>query len=270
MSSKNALSNLIELTSNVADAFTTALYQTDMETGTLKLRAHLTLSSHLDTGAEIPIDENSLPGKAALLQKPITEDFSIKDIPEMIWYTHDEDIKGLMVVPVVRKDLEGVLLVDSKENYSFTPKLEKLILGFADQMAWYLSLENKNPNWIDGEPPDFQPMMKWCRFLAESPHRKALSERFLNVPRTLIHSDATAVVWMENDGVGRVTHSKGWGQSLKSLTIESGTGLCGTCLDRGQPVLIRNTMNRTEVVFDENEELKTFRSLMVAPIISEK
>ena len=51
MSSKNALANLIELTSNVADAFTTALFTVNLEDGTLKLRSHLTLSSHLKTDA---------------------------------------------------------------------------------------------------------------------------------------------------------------------------------------------------------------------------
>ena len=102
------------------------------------------------------------------------------------WYSEPEEIKGLMVVPVVRRELEGILVVDSKENYSFTPKLQKLISGFADQMGWYLSLEKRTPNWIDGEPADFQQMMKWCRFLSDSPHRKALSERFLHIPRSLI------------------------------------------------------------------------------------
>jgi transcriptional regulator with GAF, ATPase, and Fis domain len=269
MSSKNALANLIELTSNVADAFTTALYTVNLEDGSLKLRSNLTLSSHLKTDATFTIGEGLL-GQVALHRDTRVDDFSRADSSHLEWYSQPEEIKGLMVVPVVRRELEGILVVDSKENYSFTPKLQKLISGFADQMAWYLSIEKKTPNWIEGEPADFQQMMKWCRFLNESPHRKALSERFLHIPRSLIQCDATAVIWFESDGSGRITHSKGWGQGLKSLTVESGTGICGSCLDNGQPMLVPNTMNHPWIVFSEDEPSVPFGSLMVAPIANEK
>jgi putative methionine-R-sulfoxide reductase with GAF domain/GGDEF domain-containing protein len=269
MSSKNALENLIELTSNVADAFTTALYTVNLEEGTLKLRSNLTLSSHLKTDATFNIGEGLL-GQVALHRNTRIDDFAGTDASHLEWYSQPEEIKGLMVVPVIRKELEGILVVDSKENYSFTPKLQKLISGFADQMGWYLSIEKKTPNWIEGEPADFQQMMKWCRFLNDSPHRKALSERFLNIPRSLIQCDATAVVWFESDGTGRITHSKGWSQGLKSLTIESGTGICGSCLDSGQPMLVPNTLNHPWIVFSEDEPTVSFGSLMVAPISNEK
>jgi GGDEF domain-containing protein/putative methionine-R-sulfoxide reductase with GAF domain len=269
MSSKNALANLIELTSNVADAFTTALYTVNLEEGTLKLRSHLTLSPHLKTDATFAIGEGLL-GQAALHRDSRIDDFSGADASHLEWYSQPEEIKGLMIVPVMRRELEGILVVDSKENYSFTPKLQKLINGFADQMGWYLSLEKKNPNWIEGEPADFQQMMKWCRFLNDSPHRKALSERFLNIPRSLIQCDATAVVWFESDGTGRITHSKGWGQGLKSLTVESGTGICGSCLDSGQPMLVPNTLNHPWIVFSEDEPSVSFGSVMAAPIANEK
>ena len=260
MSSKNALTNLIELASNVADAFTTALYTVNLEEGTLKLRSHLTLSSHLKTDATFVIGEGLL-GQAALHRDTRIDDFAGADASHLEWYSEPEEIKGLMVVPVVRRELEGILVVDSKENYSFTPKLQKLINGFADQMGWYLSLEKRTPNWIDGEPADFQQMMKWCRFLNDSPHRKALSERFLHIPRSLIQCDATAVVWFESDGTGRITHSKGWGQNLKSLTVESGTGICGSCLDSGQPMLVPNTLNHPWIVFSEDEPSVPFGSV---------
>ncbi len=269
MSSKNALANLIELASNVADAFTTALYTVNLEEGTLKLRSHLTLSSHLKTDATFAIGEGLL-GQAALHRDTRIDDFTGADASHLEWYSEPEDIKGLMVVPVVRRELEGILVVDSKENYSFTPKLQKLINGFAEQMGWYLSLEKRTPNWIDGEPADFQQMMKWCRFLNDSPHRKALSERFLHIPRSLIQCDATAVVWFENDGTGRITHSKSWGQGMKSLTVESGTGISGSCLDSGQPMLVPNTLNHPWIVFSEDEPSFPFGSVMAAPIANEK
>ncbi len=269
MSQKNALTNLIELASNVTDAYTTALYAANLEQGTLTLRSHLTLSSHLKTDAAFALGEGIL-GQAALRKEIRVEDFAGLGTPELDWYAQPEEIKGLMVVPVVRRELEGVLVVDTKENYSFTPKLQKLIIGFAHQMAWYLSLEKKNPNWIDGEPPDFQQMMKWCRFLSDAPHRKALSERFLHIPRNLIQCDAIAVVWFESGGPGRITHSKGWKQSLKSLTVESGIGISGACFENGQPIRVPNTMKQSSIIFSENESPESFGAVMAAPIANEK
>lgn len=259
----------MELASNVTDAYTTALYAADLEQGTLTLRSHLTLSSHLKTDAAFAIGEGIL-GQVALSKETRVDDFAGMETPDLEWYAQPEEIKGLMVVPVARRELEGVLVVDTKENYSFTPKLQKLVNGFADQMAWYLSLERKNPNWIDGEPPDFQQMMKWCRFLSDSPHRKALSERFLHIPRNLIQCDATAVVWFENTTTGRITHSKGWKQNLKTLTVEPGTGICGSCLDSGQPTRVSNMLNQSWDVFSEKELPESFGSVIAAPIANEK
>ena len=86
----------------------------------------------------------------------------------------------------------------------------------------------------------------------------------------MIQCDATAVVWFENDGTGRISHSKGWSQGLKSLTIESGTGICGSCLDSGQPMLVPNTLNHPWIVFSEDEPSVSFGAFMAAPISSEK
>ncbi|MCH7650698.1 MAG: diguanylate cyclase, partial [Nitrospinae bacterium] len=125
-------------------------------------------------------------------------------------------------------------------------------------------------NWIDGEPPEFQHMMKWCRFLCEAPHRKALSERFLHIPRNLIQCDAIAVVWFESGGPGRITHSKGWRQSLKSLTVESGVAISGACFESGQPLLVPNTMKQPWIIFSEDESPESFGAIMAAPIANEK
>ena len=98
MSSKNALTNLIELTSNVAGAFTTALYTVNLEEGTLKLRSNLTLSSHLKTDATFAIGEGLL-GQVALHRETRIDDFSGADASHLEWYSRPEEIKGLMVVP---------------------------------------------------------------------------------------------------------------------------------------------------------------------------
>jgi len=58
---------------------------------------------------------------------------------------------------VVHKNLEGVLVIDSKKSYSFPAKEQKIIAGLANQMAWELDQEKKrvlfdSPKWSEAQP----------------------------------------------------------------------------------------------------------------------
>ncbi len=269
MNSRTALTNLIELAGNVADAYTTALFAVDPESGSLTLKTHLSLSPNVNPEATVEWG-NGLVGQVALDQTPCIKDFSKEKPPALEWYKKKEDIKGLLAVPVIGNQLEGVLVIDSKEQYQFSTKLQKLITGFADQMAWHLSLEKQHPEWIDGEPGAFSQTLKWCRHLADAPDRKTLSARLIQLPATLLSCDALAVVWFKSDGAGHVTHDRGWKQDLGKLAIETGKGVCGSCASTGTPVLIRNTGKRKFVLFGSGEKNEPFGSLLAAPFIAGK
>ena len=267
MNSRTALTQLVELTGNTADAYTTALFVVDPAGGSLTLKAYLSLSPNIKPEVVVKLGKGVV-GQVAVDRAPCIKDFSREKPPAFEWYKKKEDIKGLLAVPVIHNQLEGVLVMDSKEQYQFSTKLQKIITGFADQMAWQLNLEKQHPEWIDGEPAAFPQILKWCRHLAQAPDRKTLSKRLINLPPNLLPCDAIAVVWFKSDGAGCVTHSRGWKQSLENLNIEIGKGVCGSCASTGTPVLIRNTGKRKFVLFGSGEKNEPWGSLLAAPFIA--
>ena len=50
-------------------------------------------------------------------------------------------MKSVLAIPVIHKNLEGVLFIDSKESYTFPVKQQKILTGLANQMAWCLNQE---------------------------------------------------------------------------------------------------------------------------------
>ena len=52
--------------------------------------------------------------------------------------------------------------------------------------------------------------------------------------------------------------------------MESGIGVCGYCLETGQPKLVTNTLNQPWILLSEEEDSESFGSFMVAPIANEK
>ena len=269
MTPNDALKNLIALVSNVADAHTTALYVLDNADNTLKLRDHLTLSPRFSPQATIPLGEG-LIGKVVADHEAILKDFSDSDPPSLEMYSEPEDLKGFLALPVADGNIRGALVVDSKEEYTFSTKLQKMLTGFADQAAWHLTQEMKQPAWVDSEPEDFSRMVKWCRFLAEAPDRKTLSERLMHIPKNILPMDAQAIIWFKSDGTGKVTRARGWASSIKELTLKGGVGVCGSCENTGEPVLVPNTQKPGFVLFAEGEDLEPYGSVIVAPIVTEK
>ncbi len=75
MNSRTALTNLIELAGNVADAYTTALFAVDSASGSLTLKAHLSLSPNVNPTATVEWGQG-LVGQVALDQAPCCKDFS--------------------------------------------------------------------------------------------------------------------------------------------------------------------------------------------------
>ena len=100
MDSSSDLTIFIELTNNVTDAFTMALYFVDPVNNTLHLKEHLTLSDNLDKEAIISIGEGPV-GIAASDKIASLNEFSQDNQPNLPMYKTMEDLKGLMAVPVM-------------------------------------------------------------------------------------------------------------------------------------------------------------------------
>ncbi len=269
MTSNPLLKNLIEITSNISDAYTTALFQLDSHSQQLKIVEYLSLSPNFKPDVAIDLGQG-LIGQVAEERQPQLLDFSLETSPTLEIYENKENLKCFLAVPIYRDGLTGVLVVDSKEGYSFSTKMQKLVTGLAEQMAWHLIKENESSNREMQKNISPISLIEWGQYLAESSNRKTLAERFLQTSHNHIPFDALAVVWFKSDGTGRVTQAKGWKQSVKHLNILSEESICGSFQRNPEAKLIHHPWSTGRFIFAKDEKPEPFESVIISPIIGKK
>lgn len=266
MTSFDILTQLVELASNTTNAFTAALYKADPEKKLLTLRAHMSLSPHFDKEATFPYGKGPI-GMVARNREPILVEHCEADIDKLKIYKKKEELKGFVVFPVIYDDLEGALVVDSKEIYSFSTKLQKIIAGFADQMAWHMRREKQCLIRPREEIFPYRDMIHYLRSLTESSDPAAIAEQLIRIPPPILNCEAMAVMWTEPDGnSARVVRHRGWDVNLTDLQVVPGKGIAGSCVKNKMPLLIENTEKRKTVLFSEDEGLDEFKSRLAVPI----
>ncbi|PIQ95679.1 MAG: hypothetical protein COV67_13600 [Nitrospinae bacterium CG11_big_fil_rev_8_21_14_0_20_56_8] len=261
------LTHLVELAANVAEAFTVALYSTDHASKNLVLKRHMTLSSHFDEEAVIPFGLGHI-GKVATTRKPYLQEYFEDNSTHLKIYKKDEDLKSFLAIPVIFKDLEGVLVIDSKERYGFTPKIQKILTGFAEQAAWHLHRERIDNSGDENIWPFFREMNSYGRFLIESPDREALSQRLIQIPPEILEVDAIAVVWFDEECLrGRIEAHRGFTQGMINLRVVPGKGVAGSCAKNRAAILFGSTGKRPLTLFDENEKPESLETVAAVPIL---
>jgi diguanylate cyclase (GGDEF)-like protein len=159
--------------------------------------------------------------------------------------------------------------VDSKEVYSFSTKMQKVIAGFAEQMAWHLHREKQGLIRPKEEIFPYQEMLDYNRTLTGLADSAAVAEQLLNIPPSIFSCDAMALVWFDReDGLGRVARHRGWGMNLTDLQITPGKGIIGSCAKNKVPIWVENSEERKAVMFAEKEDLDEFKARLVVPILS--
>jgi diguanylate cyclase (GGDEF)-like protein len=266
MTSSNRLNQLVELTGNIISAFTIALYKADPDKKTLALRHHISLSPNFNAETKIDFGEGPV-GTVAQSRKPYLEEDFGKNSEELCIYNKKEDLKSFLAIPVAHENLEGVLVIDSKESYSFPAKQQKIIAGLAKQMAWELDQEKKRSLFVPPNEFIFRDLVSYSRFIAESPSKNKILERLSNIPLSILTYDAYAIILFDSNEVGEVLKLKGFNKSAANIPVHLGKGLAGSCAKKQCPILLSNTEGRNTVIFGKNEDREgSFFSLMAAPI----
>ena len=256
----NLLSHLIDLIGNVADAHTTALF--GLTKDKLVMREHFTLSRHLNRNIVIKIGEGPI-GLAAQTLKPQLIEHIDSDIGGI--YKKPENLKGFLAVPVVAEDLLGVLIIDTKESYQISIKLQKTLLNFAEQIAWHLHQEKHRT--ITNDMPSLQELNSYCKFLAESPNRSSVADRLIQIPAAIISFKSIAVIWFEeNQKEGRIIGHRGFTHDLSETVVHFGKGLVGSCAKNRSPLLLRFNSERKTILFSEDEKTEDLSSAVALPI----
>ena len=256
----NLLSHLIDLIGNVADAHTTALF--GLTKDKLVMREHFTLSRHLNRNIVIKIGEGPI-GLAAQTLKPQLIEHIDSDIGGI--YKKPENLKGFLAVPVVAEGLLGVLIIDTKESYQISIKLQKTLLNFAEQIAWHLHQEKHRT--ITNDMPSLQELNSYCKFLAESPNRSSVADRLTQIPAAIISFKSIAVIWFEeNQKEGRIIGHRGFTHDLSETVVHFGKGLVGSCAKNRSPLLLRFNSERKTILFSEDEKTEDLSSAVALPI----
>ena len=126
------LKGLLELCLNNLDGFSVVLFVADKEGCSLRLRAHQSLSAHIDPGILIEPGAG-LVGWVHKTGRMVNVDQVSFETERLLFYTRDEEIKSFMAVPL--PEIAAVLVMDSKKRYIFTEKSSKLFMQFSQSIA---------------------------------------------------------------------------------------------------------------------------------------
>ena len=116
------LGHLIELTGNIADAYTCALFTMEPNEKNLILSEHFTLSRNLDRGAKIAIGKGPIGLAAQTLKPQLIENFD-QNTSILGIYKKNEDLKIGQKVSII--PIHSCLTVDKmRELYCDNSKIQ--------------------------------------------------------------------------------------------------------------------------------------------------
>ncbi len=265
MAISNIFSHLVELTSNVTNAYTTALYSANREKETFSLREHFSLNSNLTLKAEVPFTHDVI-SKAIKNKRPMVIDHFGTEADELDIFSTTEDLKSFLIVPVIHDDVEGVLVTATKDAYSFPPKLQKIVSGFAEQIAWHLFQERPSLDEESKACPSIRTMNTYLRFLADSPDQTTIAKRLIEIPSSILICDAVAVIWFNGSSLGKVQEHRGFTEDPSLYTVVQGAGIIGACAQSSTPIVSTAFDNNLMTLFSDQEKAELFKSIAAVPI----
>ena len=142
MSIDRQLDDLTALMSNCLDAYTAAVFVWDDRSKLFSLRAFHSLSKQIITKTQFSIENGGLIGWVLKNNQPLSVDHFDRDTKILPYYQGEENIKSFLALPL--QNTSGVLCVDSKRQYVFTSKDQKLLSSFATIISNALSAEQES------------------------------------------------------------------------------------------------------------------------------
>jgi signal transduction protein with GAF and PtsI domain len=261
----HGLKELIQLISNVTEAFTTALFLSDPVQNKLHLRCYQSLSQHINPQTSLSIGD-SLIGWVAKNQRPVNIAQFDRDTRNLKFYLRDEKIKSFLAVPV--KEI-GVLCIDSKRNYVFTDKDQKILQDFALMVLKIL----QDQAIIEKEKRQNHILEFFNRINALSREKQELTlyyQKALNCCRLFSGTDCAFLALVLKKGERyKVVASEGTLTApLKKTTLTTEMGLTGWVI-REEKTLVRRSMkprNHKSYIFFPDDPCAHFQSYIGLPL----
>ncbi len=141
----NPYQRLIDLLSNILEAYTTAFFLLDARNRRLNLVASQSLSKFLPRGVSLPLEQSGILSQTQKVGQTIHLDKlqeNTLNLPSTVPFYRDGEshIKGILVVPV--GDGKGVLYVDTKYSWGFNDKQQKWIREVAGVLEHLLERQD--------------------------------------------------------------------------------------------------------------------------------
>jgi GGDEF domain-containing protein len=149
---QNSYQPMVNLLSNILDAYTTAFFVFDPKNRQLDLAAVQSLSKFIPDSLSLPLEQSGILSQVQKVGQTIHLD-KLQEATSSLCLTlpfyreGESHIKGLFAVPVA--DGAGILYVDTKHGWGFNDKQQKLIREVADLLAREVSDRNRGTKRVD-------------------------------------------------------------------------------------------------------------------------
>ncbi len=177
------LDGLVRLVWNVTDAFTAALFLPE-EDGLLRLASHASLSEHVVENCVVNPGQG-LIGLVAENDRPIHVPRFRYDARSLLLYAVPEELKAFLGVPVRLDGHVGVLAVDSKRTYQFSPRTETILAGFAEEAARRVGRQQQVRHMLGGSP-SLEAARELCKALAGQGDPEQLLDHIASMPAAIV------------------------------------------------------------------------------------
>ena len=246
MDSNQELDNLIELVSNVTDAHTAALFWLDDGKERLHLKVFYSLSRNLCPQISIELGQG-LVGWVAKNAKSVNVAKFDRDPRTLQYYTSEENIKSFVAVPVKNNGkLVGVLSIDSKRNYQYTNKHQKILAGFAVQFSHLVERQSQESG---GQVQGSNRLYQLCNQIASSAWQDVFNVSLEVSQETLKFDNYVMALYNEDKNELLLKLVYGDCSEYQDRWLPAGSGLAGLILKQKKPLLLDNLSKRESKQF---------------------
>ncbi len=262
------LGSLIALVTNVTEAYTAALFLENKARSGYQLMTYHSLSRHIIPNAFI-LPGQGLVGWVLQNRQPLSVDQFRYETSSLGFYSQEEEIKSFMAVPVLSGKVDGALAIDSKKRYVFTPKVQKILMGFSEQFANLLesALEFSS---TQRERVPVGALQSYLSSLSAAKDLSSLCNAICLIPRELLSFDGCFLVLRDEDGKRfHLVRTGGLGELfLQERVVTEKGSLTGWIVSNGRPLRLNDARgaSRKTFLFHPNEPRINFRSFLGVPL----
>ena len=267
---KDDFDNLVKLVVNVLDAFTAAFFFNAGDEG-FRLFSWFSLGDTVNPAASFQAGQGII-GWVAKERKPITVKEFSHDTATLKLYNTRENLKSFMAVPVMRGErLIGVLTVDSKRQYVFTDKHQKILQDFAGIFAQEtVRHEERWDLWQEaGNLEAIQEVVREMAAAEKMTH--IVAALYQNINKLIPNEKFIFALKASEEGMFNIlARREGEGDALHKIPLDMDRSLMGWVVRKNQP-LNHHVLGESRQEFELDGGARgEYRSFLGVPMVVRK